>query len=230
MTLDLRLDFAANSYAQFKTEKDAFLQPSTSKKSARERKSLIQLLESLVPNGEIEFPLTIRQREAPDFEIHSGGNRFSVEATLLTSPNLEHARALQMQGFGRTLHVSEFLRDEPKLGKAEVAQRAFAVQALDYGNSVSDREHFWRQQFDEILRKKSAIQSKPNFLHGNEDWLLVWDQTRADAQRMKQRFPDLKDRLSSHWKPGWFTRVFVQDEHFGWLVTCSRSSIVLLKT
>ncbi len=67
---------------------------------AEELLQMTLLLESLGLTGLVEYPLRARhtgEYSVPDFHLESGRQRIAVEMAKVTTTNLEHARALQMQ-------------------------------------------------------------------------------------------------------------------------------------
>jgi hypothetical protein len=64
------------------------------------------------------------------------------------------------------------------------------------------------------LDEKTAAFQRDQFEHGNEDWLMLWDRIGTDEFEIKPRIEAVKNLLVSHWKPNWYSRVFIQQIEF----------------
>ena len=117
-----------------------------------------------------------------------------------------------------TLMVSPFLRqNDPRMPRDEVLETGFLVPALGVGGPSLQEEHqIWIQKVSSEVQDKSAKLTAGGFCHGDEDWLVLWDRLGTADWQLSSRAEAVSKSLAPLWKPGWFSRVFIQDEHFDW--------------
>jgi hypothetical protein len=51
---------------------------------------------------------------------------------------------------------------------------------------------------------------------GKEDWLLLWDRIGTSDWEAETRIQSASSILTSFWRDGWYSRVFLQAEHLQW--------------
>ncbi len=119
-----------------------------------------------------------------------------------------------------TLMVSPFIRqDDTGMSRDEVMNTAFVLPALGIGGPTLEEERqIWVQRVCSEIEDKSGKLMAGKFADADEYWLVLWDRMGTPEWELSARVGAVSQRLASCWKPGWFSRVFIQDEHFEWHV------------
>jgi hypothetical protein len=117
-----------------------------------------------------------------------------------------------------TLMVSPFIRkNDSRMSRKEVLANGFFVPPFDLGGPTLEEEHhIWVDRVWSEVQDKTTKLAAENFSHGEEDWLVLWDRLGSADWQLAARAEAVSQRLASLWKPGWFSRVFIQDQHFEW--------------
>jgi hypothetical protein len=80
--------------------------------------------------------------------------------------------------------------------------------------STGDQKRQWQIQALESLNAKTTAITSKDYVHGDEDWLVLLDPLGTiDFTSHPDAFSRL---LTGYWKPGWFYRVFLQDTDYEW--------------
>jgi hypothetical protein len=117
----------------------------------------------------------------------------------------------------RTLMVTPFIRqDDARMTRAEVLSNGFLVPALPTGPTLEEEHQIWVERVGHEIQDKAAILAGGDFLHGDEDWLVLWDRLGTADWQVEGRAQAIEKRLAPIGKPGWFSRVFIQEEFFEW--------------
>jgi hypothetical protein len=179
-----------------------------------------RLLESLARTSLIEYPFKARhtgEKSVPDFQLNSGAHRIAVEITKIAVSDVEHARALQQKGLNRTLAISSLYRKASRpRRKEEVIAEGFGTPTFVFPVSLDEHDRIWLETAESSLTAKSDAIARPDFQRGEENWLLLWDRIGTADWELDKRKSALKILLARHWKPGWFSRVFLQEDYFLW--------------
>ena len=115
--------------------------------------------------------------------------------------------------------------DEQRLTKHEVLTKAYCLSQTDFGPTIREECEIWKKTVLNTVDRKSEIQSKDTFQRGNEDWLVLLDELGTLNASMLQLdtilLPWLHEQLRPRWKAGWFSRLFIQADHFfrTWVLT-----------
>ncbi len=119
-----------------------------------------------------------------------------------------------------TLMVSPFIqKDDSKMPRQKVLETGFTIPALDLGGPTLEEEHqIWLDRVWSEVQDKTAKLAGDAFCHGDEDWLVLWDRLGSAEWQLRDRVTAVSQRLQPCWKPGWFSRVLIQDEYFDWQV------------
>jgi hypothetical protein len=203
------------------------------KKVAIERLQMAHLLKSLAHSTLIEYPFAVTHTTEyiPDFQLSSGKRRIAVELTRIKFQDLEHARALQASQIKSTLSVSALY---PKPGgprkKLAVIKDGFGMPAMLFPFSPEEQEKAWLTQASESLIAKTVVIKRGNFVHGDEDWLVLLDPV-GELPDIESRGGGFSRLLKNFWGSGWFSRIFVQDIFFRWQIafTVDESQILSLE-
>lgn len=123
-----------------------------------------------------------------------------------------------------TLMDGAFMHDASRMSRAEIIDAGFYIPAMPIPPTTEERDAFWIKRFCAELRDKSGILSGGQFARGDEDWLLLWDRLGTPEWRLHQRAQDVSSVLQSSWAPSWFSRVFIQDDGFRWLLMFTAAS------
>lgn len=200
------------------------------KKVAIERLQMARLLKSLAHSTMIDYPLGITHTTeyVPDFQLSSGKRRIAVELTRIKFQDLEHGRALQASQVQSTLSVSAlYPKPEGPRKRSAVIRDGFGMPAMLFPSSPEDQVRVWLAQAEESLIAKTAVVTRDDFVHGDEDWLVLLDPVSelSDIESRENSFPQL---LKKFWGRGWFSRVFVQDIFFRWQIVYTESESQIL--
>jgi hypothetical protein len=228
MNWEAKTDFEANSAEEFPLLLDSFLPSQGRETPIVERLQMTRLLEALFKNDQLAFPLKLNHQSdlTPEFRVNLSGKRVAVEATRIALRNVEQARTLQStRGLGVLSTAPFYDEGLPVLEDDEIVRQGFTTPALFYPPTLADSKKTWWKRFEERLTKKTLQRSKTHFIHGDEDWLLLWDGLPLDFWSTDARVIELRNFLSDYWKNDWFTRVFIQHHRFDWLMVCSESDV-----
>jgi hypothetical protein len=118
-----------------------------------------------------------------------------------------------------------FMSDSPRMKRQEVMRAGFVIPVSPNPLTIEKRDAFWIERFRAEINDKSKILSKEQFVHGDEDWLLLWDRLRTPEWRLGQRGQDVSSELQSFWATHWFSRVFIQDYGFRWLLMFTATGV-----
>ena len=201
------------------------------KRVAIERVQMTRLLQSLARTSILQYPVFVKHTtdEVPDFRLSVGECRVGVELTKIGFQDVEHGRALQERGLRRTLSVSSlYPRREGPRRRADVVAEGFGLPAMVFPQSIEEEERAWMMQAKGSLEAKTAVVARKDFAHGDEDWLVLGDAVGVDRSGFEGRRSGLGQLLASFWRPGWFSRVFVQDSYFRWQAMFTPGDWVLL--
>lgn len=129
-----------------------------------------------------------------------------------------------------TLMVSPFLReDDSRMSRKQVLETAFLVPAMPPpGPTLEEENQIWLNRVLSEVQDKTQKLAGDKFQHGNEDWLVLWDRLGTADWQLQARAAALARLLASHWKPGWFSRVFVQAGHFEWQLMFGQTETAFL--
>lgn len=124
----------------------------------------------------------------------------------------------------------EFLRPgQPRFSRKEVIQEGFGIPQMDDPPSCQNVDAAWWEHFQRIVERKLKKLSEDDFRHGEEDWLVLWDQLGTQDRQMEARLPQLRSWLARIWRRGHrFSRIFIQEEHFFWIASLSVTHCGLL--
>ncbi len=223
-------EFRANSLAELAAIEHSVLK---SKREATvvEQWQLTQLLKALGRAELLNFPVHARHTPecVPDFQLSLAGMPIGVEATRIAVADVEHARALQQNGFNQTLSISSLYQKQAKpRSRSQVLQEAFVYPAEYVGISVADHERIWMEEAEKSLSTKTAALQSANFVHGSEDWLVLWDRIGTTDWQFQKRKAAVEELLQKYWHQCWFSRVFLQDEYFRWQLMFTKTQSILL--
>jgi len=131
--------------------------------------------------------------------------------------DLEHGRALQARGLKGTLSVSElYPTGVGPRGKRAVIRDGFGSKPFVFPRSVEEEDRVWTEGARESLNAKTAVLATKDFAQGDEDWLVLVDSVGEVAEEAQGRRDSFSRLLAGFWKPGWFSRVFLQDNFYRW--------------
>lgn len=208
---------------------DKYVRHAPNRKSYEELLQMEWLIKFLTPISLIEFPFSVCHTgnvATPDFQLIFGSRRVAAELTKLTSQDLENGRALQRRdvhlplgtGFNKTLISSnlEVTGEEPR-NRGQISAEGFCGGQFAFPESPGDRGRAWGTAVHERLIQKTQILESKHFVKGDEQWLVLWERLGFHDDEVDQRIEHLKSLLEPFWSSSWFSRVFLQAEHFGWL-------------
>ena len=209
----------------------AFCQGKMSKTAANERIQMMHLLRALAGTSVMRYPVRVRHTsdKVPDFQLRTGGCRVGVELTRIGFQDLEHGRALQARGLKGTLSVSElYPTGGGPRGKQAVIRNGFGSKPFVFPRSVEEEDRIWTAGARESLNAKTAVLARNDFAHGDEDWLVLVDSVGEVAEQALGRRECFSRLLAAFWKPGWFSRVFLQDNFYRWQMMFAASESSML--
>jgi hypothetical protein len=130
----------------------------------------------------------------------------------------------------RTLIISGFLRQkDPRMDRKEVLSTAFLVPTLGLSGPTLEEEcKIWIEKVSAEVQDKTTKLYGGKFCHCDEDWLVLWDRLSIAACQPDGRADAISQVLKPHWKPNWFSRVFIQDQYFKWQWMFTPSSMRIL--
>src|SRR2546427_41894 len=225
-------NFTANTVGELASIGNALFN-SKKQKFLDEQVQMTRLLEALSSTSMVQFPVGVRhtgEDGVPDCRVEFGQRRIAAELAKIAVQDVEHARGLQRKGFNRTLSLSSLYRKGPKPRKKdEVVAEAFLITAMVFPVSLHEHAQRWADEAVLQLVEKTAVLQRADFAHGDEDWLVLWDRIGTADRVADVRIQWLAPLLGSVWRPGWYARVVLQDEHFHWQAVFTPQEIVVLR-
>ena len=202
-----------------------------SKKVANERVQMMHLLRALAGTSVVQYPICVRHTsdKVPDFRLTLGVLRVGVELTRIGFQDLEHGRALHAQGLKGTLSNSDLYPAEggPR-GKQVIIRDGFRVKAFFLPRSPEEDARIWIEAARGSLDAKTVVVTRNDFDHGDEDWLVLVDSVGEVPEEVQGRRDGFSRLLAGFWKPGWFSRVFLQDNFYRWQMMFTRPESSML--
>lgn len=225
-------DFTANTPEELSKIGKALLH-ATKRKYLDEQVQMTRLLEALSQQSILQFPVRARHRGevgSPDYQLETGGRRIGIELSKVTVQDVECARHLQQKYRKQTLSISSLYKKQPKpRTEDQVIAEGFSMPAIWTPLSVNELDTIWLEAVTSELEDKTKVFLGGHFDHGNEDWLALWDRIGTGEDEVGLRIQSLSNILAPRWSPDWYSRVFLQDENFRWLVMFSKSEQVFLE-
>ena len=193
-------------------------------KNLDEQVQMTRLLEAMATASILHFPIRVRyagERETPDFQLESGGQRIGVELSKIAVQDVEHARDLQRKEMKQPLTISSLFQKQSKpRTKDEVIAEGFLTPAMVFP-PVEGYDSIWLEAVTAELDDKTIVLQGKHFRHGAEDWLALRDMIGTTPNEIEHRIESLSDVLALRWKPDWYSRVFLQHENFQCMVMFS---------
>jgi hypothetical protein len=185
-------------------------------KIAHEWFLLIKLLDAIVFQSFLKFPFSIQHRgeDAPDFEISSPNASYSIEVTNICSPNLGLADSVHHKyGMGTMMVTQVQALGLERKPKKEVLDAAYELPQEYYPQPAASQIADWVEQTLCSIDRKLTIRSQSRFKHGDEDWLLLWDET-GTTSCLKNAVLELYRSKSLEFWSGGFEKVFILSRPF----------------
>ena len=194
---------------------------------------MMHLLRALAGTPVMRYPIRLRHTsdKVPDFQLRTRGRRVGVEVTRIGFQDLERARALQargLKGTKGTLSVSGLYPSDRPRGELAVIRDGFGSEPFVFSPSVEEEDRIWTERAKERLNAKSAVLARKDFAHGDEDWLVLVDSVGEVAEEAQGRRDSFSRLLAGFWNPGWFSRVFLQDNFYRWQMMFAASESSML--
>jgi hypothetical protein len=210
-------------------------------KEAAESLQTVTLLEALAATSLPQYPVHVKltPNSVPDVHFWFGSSRIAVELTRIESIAAGKARALQIQEkphSGGSTEIPKRLRTtliatnllDSKKNPKDVSSGFDVPSFPDFGQTEQIQCEQWKALANRSLDKKTQVIKDKQFVHGDEDWLVLWDRFGiADVPNQPWLFSDL---LLKFWKPGWFSRAFLQAPDFGWQMFFTEHDSSLIAT
>jgi hypothetical protein len=144
-------------------------------KNQIEQYDMIQLLNTLLKERYVKYPLRLIHRDRPDFLLIMGNQRIGIEHTEAISENEAPKDSLREKGYGcRTFLISPAHPAEPNKKANELIEEIKACMPGD-GWDGDSAEIEWATAMLYTGNRKLAIINKTGFERFDEDWLLIWD-------------------------------------------------------
>ncbi len=183
---------------------------------------MTRLLQAVSSSSLLRFPVRVQyagESGVPDFQLESAGRPIGVELSKIAVQDVEHLRSLQRKEIKQTSGISSLYRKQEKpRTKDEVIDEGFLTPVMVFPVSVEEYNAIWLEAVTAELDDKTTVLRGSHFYHGSEDWLTLWDRIGTSESEIEARIESVSCTLASRWKPDWYSRVFLQDEHFHWLV------------
>jgi hypothetical protein len=197
-----------------------------------EQLQMTRLLEALSAMSILQFPVRVQnagERGTPDFQVESAGQRIAIEASKIAVQDVEHARSLQRRELRQTLAISSLYRRKSKpRTKDEIIAEGFLTPAMVFPVSFEEDNLIWLEAVTIELDDKTDVLRGNHFDHGSQDWLTLWDRIGTAEGEIQQRIGALRGILAPRWQSNWYSRVFLQDEHFRWIAMFSATKHVFI--
>lgn len=195
------------------------------KKEAEELVPMSHFLEMFYRHKALNFPLrlvyAIDTAIRPDFQLWLPSRRVAIELTRIETSQQRRARLLHTKGGKGILDVSSFLANPPSSKLPDIYTRAFCTPSFSTAASVQSQVEAWNELFLKILRGKANKRLSVEFDHGDEDWLLLWDQNSIRPWDLNQRVQQIQETLHLLGREVGFQQVYVLDQDFKWLIGSS---------
>lgn len=151
-----------------------------------ERYAIAHLLSTLAKEDMLEYPLSLRKRERPDFVLSMPKETAGIEQTEAVAHNVAHSDFLREKGHGDDVHFVR--RSEPgerKLSAKELLAEIYKNEAggLWFGDSI---ERDWNRVMSFFSQRKCESAAKQGYELFPTNALLIYDNWRLPALQVKE--------------------------------------------
>lgn len=213
-------DFIANTPGELANGiGSALLKGKGARRVVIEKRMMTHLLEALACTSIPQYPVRVRHTtdNVPDFQLVFCERRIAVELMRIGFQDIAHGGAIHEQCKKGTFVPSQLYpsHDGPRK-REEVIQEALENPPMLFSPSACEEDRIFLEQAKNSLDAKSLVIARNDFAHGDEDWLVLVDPLGMIPLETQSRQDDFSELLTRFWKPGWFSRVFLQDNYFRW--------------
>lgn len=146
------------------------------RKDAVERWAACRLLAALPYGNRLAFPLSMQQRDKPDFVIYAGAVNIGLEATIAMSSNYAKCVVLRDEEYPDTLiDMGLFRRGAPELSKDQMREILASGRLSSPPFAGDSMERDWAASIDDRVADKLAKIRSPGFNRHDENWLIIHD-------------------------------------------------------
>lgn len=167
----------------------------------------------LVTYPELNFPLTLVHRDKPDFHLKSGKREIGIEHTEAIPEDYAHATAIsERKNDNSVVDMSLFKWGEKKEAK-EIYEIASRTELTGPGWDGDTPEYEWAWAISEIVKHKSILLRKDEFLKYPTNYLLIYDNLPLPYLDQSKASSILRSSLKQYWNSDIvFDGIFVQSD------------------
>lgn len=178
-------------------------------KTQMERYAIAHLFSACVGKDLFSYPLSLIQRERPDFLLTTATCQIGIEHTEAVPQNEAHKTALREKGNGpKEYFISQHQPGEPKKYPNELMKEIEAIRAG--GGWVGDSvEREWAEAMFHFIEQKVAKLLNDGFERFDKDWLLIYDNWSLPAPERHKAAPILLKLVTESGDLEEFERIFI---------------------
>jgi hypothetical protein len=176
-----------------------------------------QLLATLGKAGRLGYPVSLTQRDKPDFLSLQGNKEIGIEVSHLEHAGYSHYTAVAEEREPATglLEPGHFRFGDPVRTREEV-KRLLSRPRLSarpyYGN---EPEQEWAQFAAKGIESKMRKLARPDFEKFDENWLALYDNLPMRTVRLNEAVSILRPMLSGIWaQTPIFDAIFIEHGPF----------------
>lgn len=177
-----------------------------------ERWIMARLLATLVPEGCLEFPISVTHRDRPDFLLQSPNAQTGVEASEAISEQYAAYCALAEREFPEVfLEPAHFRWGQPDMSAEEMRELLRQSQLSTDGWSGRSAEREWALFLKSVIDAKLRKLANPGFCKFRRNWLAIYDNLPMPNINLERAISMLKPLLKCIWsKNPNFDAVFIE--------------------
>lgn len=161
--------------------------------------TVCHLLIALAESKLLTYPVSVRHRERPDFQLHDGNVTIGVEVTEATTEQFAaYCSAVEKAGSG-FLEASHFRVGAPELSPEQFDNLLQETDLTSDGWSGDSPEHEWAQGIQSSVEKKLRTINHPEFQKFEKNWLAIYDNLPLPSIDVGKAVSYLRPRLNATW-------------------------------
>lgn len=185
-----------------------------------ERWIVCRLLASLATTDQMSFPVSLRQRERPDFCLSTSAGDIGFEITEALQANYAEYRKLAEREYPTAiLEAGHFRRGKVPIRKMRELLARGRLSSLPWmGNSM---EKEWAREMARVIRSKLEKLAAPGFTKYSTNWLGIDDSLPLPSYALDDAVSILAPLITPLWdKSPCFSEIFI--EHGSMIVMLSK--------
>ncbi len=166
---------------------------------------------STIPN--LEFPLTVKHQDKPDFYLKAGKDEYGIECTEAIPQDYAHATAISEKNSDDTVIDMSLFGWGRKMKPKEIHEIANRTKLSGPGWEGDTPEFDWVFAMSEVTKIKTSLLQKQDFKKYSNNCLLIYDNLPRPTIDFSKACSFLRIKLESYWNGDLiFDTIFVQTD------------------